>query len=494
MQALDIGPNSSVATSIGMTGNGPYTPVSGRSMLLDQFRAALLTSDEVFNTWRLADIGGHVVEFSTDQHGSRFIQTKLETASTVEVEAVLQEVLADLNRLVTDVFGNYVVQKLLEHGTTRDLQAIAAKLKNRILPLSLHMYGCRAVQKALEVLPADAQAELVAELDGHVLKCIRDQNGNHVVQKCIERVPGPHVQFIVDAVCGQAVSLAEHSYGCRVIQRILEYSSEEQKAPIMREIMQACRALIRDQYGNYVIQHVVEHGKEEERGHILRLVREQCVSMSQHKYASNVVERCLQFGSPADREALIDILLGQAQTTCGNASVPLVDLVQDQFGNYVVQRVLDVANEEQRNLATQLLRANMGIIKRYSYGKHIISRLENASLSTMARDQHLHIAHLPSQQSCSKRALSTRSLGDIAHGWTRDQRATPTVPSSVSAPADLLRPASGASQNAREQDTGPRNHATSTSYAGTPKDYPTSATTERSGRVPGRSRRQARFR
>ena len=42
------------------------------------------------------------------------------------------------------------------------------------------------------------------ELNGHVLKCVKDQNGNHVVQKCIERVRPDVLQFIVDAFRGQA--------------------------------------------------------------------------------------------------------------------------------------------------------------------------------------------------------------------------------------------------------------------------------------------------
>ncbi|KAF6001258.1 Pumilio 2 [Cyanidiococcus yangmingshanensis] len=494
LPVIEIGTNGGIGDTANMAASGPFTPLSGRSLLLDRFRAALMISDDAFNTWQLTDIFGHVVEFSTDQHGSRFIQTRLETATAAEVESVLHEVLADLNRLITDVFGNYVVQKLLEHGTARDLQAIAAKLKNRILPLSLHMYGCRAVQKALEVFPADTQAELVAELDGHVLKCIRDQNGNHVVQKCIERVPGQYVQFIVDAVSGQAVSLAEHSYGCRVIQRILEYSPEEQKAPIMREIMQACRTLIRDQYGNYVIQHVVEHGKEEERGHILRLVRDQCVSMSQHKYASNVVERCLQYGSPDDREALIDILLGRSKTASGNGGVPLMDLVQDQFGNYVVQRVLDVANEEQRECAVQLLRVNIGVIKRYSYGKHIIARLENASFANTNREQNLHSTNHQAQLTCSKKTLPQRIPADISSGSTLDPSAHPNArgPSVRAAPS---RTACGTAVNSLEQDSWHRSGSTNSSHSTSSHAFTTS-TTERLVRPmgSGRTRRQSHAR
>ena len=56
------------------------------------------------------DIFGHVYEFSLDQHGSRFIQQKLESVAHEQLEVALREVLPRCLALVTDVFGNYVVQ------------------------------------------------------------------------------------------------------------------------------------------------------------------------------------------------------------------------------------------------------------------------------------------------------------------------------------------------------------------------------------------------
>lgn len=58
----------------------------------------------------------NVVEFATDQRGSRFVQQKLEIASAEYKASVLKQVLTDPQLSMTDVFGNCVVQKLLDHG------------------------------------------------------------------------------------------------------------------------------------------------------------------------------------------------------------------------------------------------------------------------------------------------------------------------------------------------------------------------------------------
>ena len=170
----------------------------------------------------LADVAGHVCEFARDQHGSRFIQQRLENAASDEIAAALAEMLPEAVDLASDVFGNYVAQKFFECGDSAARATLSARLEGHVLKLSLHAYGCRVVQKALETVDEDTKAKLAAELDGNVLRCVRDQNGNHVVQKCVERMETRRLGFIVSALAGHVASLSAHPYGCRVIQRALE--------------------------------------------------------------------------------------------------------------------------------------------------------------------------------------------------------------------------------------------------------------------------------
>lgn len=223
----------------------------GRSRLLEDFR------NQRYPNLQLRDLTNHIVEFSQDQHGSRFIQQKLERATAAEKQLVFNEILGAAYNLMTDVFGNYVIQKFFEFGTPEQKATLANQIKGHVLPLALQMYGCRVIQKALESISSEQQQDIVKELDGHVLKCVKDQNGNHVVQKCIECVDPCALQFIINAFGGQIYTLSTHPYGCRVIQRILEHCTSEQTSPILAELHAHTEQLIQDQYGNYVIQHVL---------------------------------------------------------------------------------------------------------------------------------------------------------------------------------------------------------------------------------------------
>jgi len=371
MGAIGVGlPFGSLITSGGKSRHNSSSLAeknSNRSRLLEDFR------NNRFPNLQLREISNHIVEFSQDQHGSRFIQQKLERATPAEKQLVFQEILAAAYSLMTDVFGNYVIQKFFEFGTTDQKSQLVNKLRTHVQPLALQMYGCRVIQKALESIPLDQQQLIIQELDGNILKCVKDQNGNHVVQKCIETVEPSRLQFIIDAFKGQVFNLSTHPYGCRVIQRILEHCTAEQTQPVLDELHTHIEALIQDQYGNYVVQHVLDRGKPDDKSKIVSGVRGKVLHLSQHKFASNVVEKCVQNANRAERAVLIDEVCTANSDT---PSSPLHIMMKDQYANYVVQKMIDVAETSQRKVLMHKIRPHISTLRKYTYGKHILAKLE----------------------------------------------------------------------------------------------------------------------
>ncbi|KAF7793217.1 hypothetical protein EIP86_004327 [Pleurotus ostreatoroseus] len=223
-----------------------------RSQLLEEFR-----NDKV-RKWELKDIFGYVVEFSSDQHGSRFIQQKLESATEEEKQIVFDEIVPQQAlHLIQDVFGNYVIQKLFEYGTPIQKTLLTNVMEGHILPLSLQMYGCRVVQKAIENVTPEQQSVFVKELNDSVLRCVKDANGNHVIQRLIERVPPERLDF-VKSFRGNVYDLSTHPYGCRVLQRCFEHLPEEHTRPLLDELHKYAIHLMQDQFGS-MVNRKIEH-------------------------------------------------------------------------------------------------------------------------------------------------------------------------------------------------------------------------------------------
>ncbi|CAF3989391.1 unnamed protein product [Rotaria magnacalcarata] len=355
--------NNNNLRGTGSMSNSGRDSVITRSKLLDDFRNSRMPN------LQLRDVIGHFAEFSMDQHGSRFIQQKLERATNAEKDMVFKEIISNAPQLMTDVFGNY---KFFEFGSTEHKAYLAHSIRGNVLSLALQMYGCRVIQKAVESLQPEYQVQIARELDGSIVKCIEDQNGNHVIQKCIECCIGDDIDFIIKDVTNQVFQLSAHPYGCRVIQRILENCKESQTRPILDILHNELENLVQDQYGNYVIQHVLEHGKVEDRSRIVNAIMGRVLHLSQHKFASNVVEKCVTYATREEKRQLIDEVVSFGD---GPNSALLI-MMKDQFANYVVQKMIDVAEPAQRKILLTKVRPHIQSLRKFTYGKHIITKLE----------------------------------------------------------------------------------------------------------------------
>ncbi|KAJ7452368.1 armadillo-type protein [Mycena galericulata] len=354
-----------------------------RSPMLDEFRASK------GGKWELRDLKGYVVEFSGDQHGSRFIQEAMATATSEERQSVFDEIVpGNALQLIQDVFGNYVIQKLFEHGTQAQKTLLANTMEGHIVYLSLNLYGCRVVQKAVECILPEQQASFVRELEPHIMKCVKDSNGNHVIQKVIECVSPERLGF-VSTFIGHVFELASHPFGCRVLQRCLGYLPDVQTRPLLDELLRSYTVdLMQDQFGNYVIQNILENGRPEDKALIVAQLRGRILYMARHKFASNVCEKALAFADSDSRRLLIEEIMAPASKPDG--MTPIVAMMKDQYGNYVLQRALGFAEAEQKETLINAVRPQLISMRKHStaYSKHLTSierELEKLSPSEPTR-------------------------------------------------------------------------------------------------------------
>lgn len=50
-----------------------------------------------------------------------------------------------------------------------------------------------------------------------------------------------------------------------------------------------------------------------------------------------------------------------------------MSMMKDQYANYVVQKMLDVVDGNQRDLLVAKIKPHLQGLKKYTYGKHLIS-------------------------------------------------------------------------------------------------------------------------
>ena len=57
-------------------------------------------------------------------------------------------------------------------------------------------------------------------------------------------------------------------------------------------------------------------------------------------------------------------------------------MMKDQYANYVVQKMIDVAEPAQRKILMHKIRPHLAGLRKYTYGKHIIVKLEKFFMKT----------------------------------------------------------------------------------------------------------------
>jgi len=274
------------------------------------------------NQWTIHDIKGHVVEFCLDQNGSRFIQQRLEVADAIEKNAVMDEIIPAIKELQNDVFGNYVVQKLYEFGTDGMKKDLKGTLEGNMLLLSLQMYGCRVVQKALESLDYDDLCELLQEFDSYVLTCIQDQNGNHVMQKCVE-----------------VMSIKAKESEVKTGEVGLSITMAQKIQFVVDDVLVNVKTLCCHPYGCRVLQRMLEHCVQFQKMATLDKIQLCHKALLDDQYGNYVIQHVLQYGRESDRDSLLQIIVEN----------DLLKLSRQKFASNVVEKLLKYGNSNQRN-------------------------------------------------------------------------------------------------------------------------------------------------
>jgi len=91
----------------------------------------------------------------------------------------------------------------------------------------------------------------------------------------------------------------------------------------------------------------------------------QILILSKHKFASNVIEKCVTNGTREERQKMIDEVI----KVKSDGSSDLINMMKDQFANYVVQKMLDVVDKDQHDLLITKIKPHLQSLKKYTYGK-----------------------------------------------------------------------------------------------------------------------------
>lgn len=271
---------------------------------------------------------------------------------------------------------------LEEYRSSKDRSWTAGDVKGHIVEFCQDQNGSRFIQQRLELANDVELSLIVSEILPSVHHLQKDVFGNYVVQKLFDHGNGDMISQLKKSLEGEVISLSTQMYGCRVVQKALEKVSDADLTHILSEFHDTTLQCIHDQNGNHVIQKVIEVISNRSKTYqaednkkaiefskqldfILLSVMQNIVSLSCHPFGCRVLQRILEH-----------CIESQKSSTLDGIQECLHILLDDQYGNYVIQHVLQFGRKSDRDVVLGIISQN-GILElsRQKFASNVIEKL-----------------------------------------------------------------------------------------------------------------------
>lgn len=257
------------------------------------------------------------------------------------------------------------------------------RIEGHVVEFCQDQSGSRFIQQRLEMGDHTEQQIVMKEVLRAIRRLRNDVFGNYVVQKLLDFGTAKMKSEIRDTLEGEMLSLSLQMYGCRVVQKAIETVDEEDLPRLLREFHNDVLGCIHDQNGNHVIQKCIEvlnsrankadslrdlHRAtflREQIDFILNDILTNAIALSCHPYGCRVLQRILEHCTEEKKVAILNEI-----KLCHK------DLLDDQYGNYVIQHVLQYGRDDDRDSIVQIV-VDCGLLglARQKFASNVVEKL-----------------------------------------------------------------------------------------------------------------------
>eukprot|EP01079_Euglenida_sp_SAG-EU17-18_P005366 gene5366-958_t len=253
----------------------------------------------------------------------------------------------------------------------RDLNSLARNIHT----VAKDQHGCRFLQKCIEEDSPGGQdtARIYEELLPHLADLMIDPFGNYLLQKLLEHCTDAQRTEIVKQVAPDMFHIATNTHGTRAMQKLVDcITSSAQTFAVIGALQPHVVLLIKDLNGNHVIQKCLANMGPQDRQFVYDAIAGRCADVATHRHGCCVLQRCIDHAADDQKTILINEIVQHA-----------LMLVQDPFGNYVIQYVLDLDDKSVNQRIMQGFHGNIASLSVNKFSSNVIEKcFRNASDET----------------------------------------------------------------------------------------------------------------
>lgn len=232
-------------------------------------------------------------------------------------------------------------------GIAKDTHEQEIQAGDGVIPLSLEeieacnlaemakdKFKSRQLQRSLARGGQEHTDLIFAKAEPHIMELVKDQHGNYLLQKIMEVVKTEQFDIVFNALKDDLMALAKDTHGTRGVQKIVEQAIVRDRVDQLMEALPAAQAeeLARNITGFHVIVKLLDSLPSDRTSTLLERLcgdSDKVLALGKDQWGCCVLKKCLDRADAAMKERMVDSI--------GQHALPLV---QDAFGNYVVQHLI----------------------------------------------------------------------------------------------------------------------------------------------------------
>ncbi|KAH9580961.1 Pumilio RNA-binding repeat [Trypanosoma melophagium] len=318
-------------------------------------------------------------ESSLQNYNNGCVREASGTEAFVMANNLLEQLLAVVGNIATTactLAGRHLLVSVLRLQHMDKTQIILDEILPQFSRVVLDPQGCHVVRALVEAISTELMETLVPHFVPEIVLelAVTSQHTRRVLQSIFERHKSDALTPIVAIIAQNSRRLAVSQQGCIAVIRTIENALPQQKHSVISMLLPVLPTLTMNCYGNYVVQCLLQHM---DHGSVISVVCHafagHWVALSRNKFASNVIEKVVwQLDGAARRGLVEELVVDSANLKC---------LMQDSFGNFVLQAIIDSSNnaEEFQEISSRV----RPLLHTSPYGHKIENRLQGGLLRAL---------------------------------------------------------------------------------------------------------------
>ena len=287
----------------------------------------------------------NLFEYIITQKGSRKAQNLLNKMNEIDVENLLNKLIPNLSLIMTDKYGNYFSKKLIQICTFSQRIKILKNLDNNFIRISKDIYGTHPLQYLIELINMPEEKNIVLNyIINNELELSIDKRGTNVLKKFIISTKNEERNKLDENILNIIDKLIINQYGAIILICLIKNSKNKELIhKTIVEYISNNKPLfyIQHPYSNYVIQALLLYTNMEYCEDIIKTISNNYLALSLKKNSNNVVEVFIKCAKNSIIKKIFNDVLYKNN---------LEYLINNNYGNYVLEKLIGKLNKEERNM------------------------------------------------------------------------------------------------------------------------------------------------